>query len=52
MACLYLPGSPAALSGAEWTIFAGWAVLGLALYIHALRTYGRDFSDQHMKQTL
>ncbi|EHJ94710.1 APC family permease [Vreelandella boliviensis] len=52
MACLYLPGSPAALSGAEWTIFAGWAVLGLALYVHALRTYGRDYSDRHMKVDL
>ncbi|GEN26552.1 amino acid permease [Halovibrio variabilis] len=52
MACLYLPGSPAALSGAEWTIFAGWAVLGLALYVHALRTYGRDYSDRHMQADL
>jgi len=52
MACLYLPGSPAALSGAEWTIFAGWAALGIVLYVHALRTYGRDYSDRHMKADL
>ncbi len=52
MACLYLPGSPAALSVAEWTIFAGWAVLGIVLYVHALRTYGRDYSDRHMQVDL
>ncbi|MDP4558477.1 APC family permease [Halomonas meridiana] len=52
MACLYLPGSPAALSGAEWSIFAGWSLLGVGLYIHALRTYGRAYSDQHMMADL
>jgi len=52
MACLYLPGSPAALSVAEWTIFAGWAALGIVLYLHALRTYGREYSDRHMKVDL
>ncbi|WP_447927780.1 APC family permease [Vreelandella sp. EE27] len=48
MAFLYMPGSPSALSGAEWVIFAGWSLLGVALYIHSLRTYGRAYSDQHM----
>ena len=52
MTCLYLPGSPAALSVAEWIIFVGWSLLGLALYVHALRTYGRDYSDRHMKADL
>ena len=26
-----------------------WVLLGIGLYIHALRTYGRDYSDRHMK---
>lgn len=52
MTCLYLPGSPAALGMAEWTIFAVWVLLGIGLYIHALRTYGRDYSDRHMKADL
>ncbi|MCW4150428.1 MULTISPECIES: APC family permease [Halomonadaceae] len=52
MACLYLPGSPAALGVAEWTILAVWALLGIGFYIHALRTYGRDYSDRHMQADL
>ncbi|OBA00830.1 APC family permease [Halomonas sp. G11] len=52
MACLYLPGSPAALGVAEWTIFAVWVLLGIGLYMHALRTYGRDYSDRHMRADL
>ncbi|MCP1314428.1 APC family permease [Halomonas sp. 707D7] len=48
MAFLYLPGSPAALTGAEWIIFAGWSLLGLALYLHSRRTYGVAYSDRHM----
>ncbi|KPQ21860.1 MULTISPECIES: APC family permease [unclassified Halomonas] len=49
MACLYLPGSPAALGTAEWIILAVWTLLGIGLYFHALHTYGRDYSDRHMK---
>ncbi|QNI04295.1 amino acid permease [Halomonas sp. SH5A2] len=52
MACLYLPGSPAALGAAEWSILAVWVVLGIGFYIHALRTYGRDYSDRHMQAEL
>ncbi|MEG3079440.1 APC family permease [Halomonas sp. 5021] len=52
MACLYLPGSPAALGVAEWTILAVWVLLGIGFYIHALRTYGRDYSDRHMQADL
>lgn len=52
MAFLYMPGSPAALSGAEWVIFAGWSLLGVVLYIHSLRTYGRAYSDRHMLSDL
>ncbi|MCO7247250.1 APC family permease [Halomonas sp. Mc5H-6] len=52
MACLYLPGSPAALGVAEWTIFAVWVLLGIGLYMHALHTYGRDYSDRHMRADL
>ena len=32
--------------------FAGWSLLGVGLYIHALRTYGRAYSDQHMMADL
>ncbi|MCB8888309.1 APC family permease [Vreelandella malpeensis] len=52
MAFLYLPGSPAALTGAEWIIFAGWSLLGLILYVYSLRTYGRAYSDRHMLNDL
>jgi amino acid transporter len=52
MACLYLPGSPAALGVAEWTILAVWVLLGIGFYLHALRTYGRDYSDRHMQADL
>lgn len=52
MSCLYLPGSPAALGVAEWTILAVWVLLGIGFYIHALRTYGRDYSDRHMQADL
>lgn len=49
MACLYLPGSPSALTGIEWGVFGGWMVLGLAMYLFALNRYGRAFSDKVMQ---
>ncbi len=49
MACLYLPGSPSALTGIEWAVFGGWMVLGLAMYLFALNRYGRAFSDRVMQ---
>ncbi|GHC22204.1 amino acid permease [Kushneria pakistanensis] len=49
MACLYLPGSPSALTGIEWGVFGGWMVLGLAMYLFALNRYGRAFSDRVMQ---
>ena len=49
MACLYLPGSPSALTGIEWGVFGGWMILGLAMYFFALNRYGRAFSDRVMQ---
>ncbi|KXS38288.1 MAG: amino acid permease-associated protein [Halomonadaceae bacterium T82-2] len=49
MACLYLPGSPSALTGTEWLIFGIWMVAGLAMYGYALNRYGRDYSNQVMQ---
>ncbi|WP_456268623.1 APC family permease [Kushneria sp. AK178] len=49
MICLYLPGSPSALTGVEWVVFGGWMGLGLAMYLFALNRYGRAFSDRVMQ---
>lgn len=39
MIYLYLPGKASALTPVEWQIFAGWIVLGVALYAYALNKY-------------
>lgn len=48
MILLYLPGSPSALTGLEWTIFGGWMLLGLAMYFWARNRYGVEHSNQVM----
>lgn len=50
LAVLYLPGSPSALSGVEWGVFAAWMVLGLLMYAFSLKRYGRAYSDRIMAQ--
>ncbi|RKR07309.1 amino acid/polyamine/organocation transporter (APC superfamily) [Kushneria sinocarnis] len=52
MVCLYLPGSPSALTGVEWLIFGLWMLAGLAMYGFALARYGRDYSDRVMHAEL
>ncbi|RAW06875.1 amino acid permease [Halomonas elongata] len=49
---LYLPGSPLALSMAEWGIFAVWMLLGLAFYAWSRRRYGVAYSDTMMRREL
>lgn len=46
MTCLYLPGSPSALTPIEWSIFGGWMIAGLALYGWARQHYGREMGDR------
>ncbi|OHV08926.1 APC family permease [Kushneria phosphatilytica] len=52
MVCLYLPGSPSALTGTEWVIFGLWMLAGLAMYGFALARYGRDYSARVMHSEL
>ncbi|MCL7940424.1 APC family permease [Halomonas sp. ATCH28] len=49
---MYLPGSPSALSTIEWFMFAGWMVIGLALYAWSRNRYGVAYSDSMMKREL
>ncbi|WP_110650952.1 APC family permease [Salinicola peritrichatus] len=49
MTCLYLPGSPSALTPVEWSIFGGWMIAGLALYGWARQHYGREMGDRLIK---
>ncbi|MBB3190536.1 APC family permease [Halomonas cerina] len=49
---MYLPGSPSALSAIEWGMFAGWMLLGLALYGWSRARYGVAYSDAMMKREL
>ncbi|MEQ6916264.1 hypothetical protein [Halomonas aquatica] len=49
---MYLPGSPSALSFIEWCIFAGWMLLGLALYAWSRARYGVANSDSMMNREL
>ncbi|CAM4035203.1 APC family permease [Vreelandella rituensis] len=49
---MYLPGSPSALSTIEWLMFAGWMLLGLALYGWSRMRYGIEFSDRMMNREL
>ncbi|MCM5703502.1 APC family permease [Larsenimonas salina] len=48
MAGLYLPFSPAALTGVEWLVFGGWMLLGLLMYAWALARYGKDYAKKMM----
>ncbi len=41
LACLYLPGSPAALTPEEWLIVLTWSLLGWLLYRVARRRHSR-----------
>lgn len=49
LGCLYLPGSPSALTGIEWAIFLFWALIGIAMYIFSRNKYGVDYSDSAMR---
>ncbi|QOR39943.1 APC family permease [Billgrantia diversa] len=49
---MYLPGSPSALSTIEWFMFAGWMLIGLALYAWSRNRYGVAYSDSMMKREL
>ncbi|UYG07091.1 APC family permease [Halomonas sp. M4R1S46] len=49
---MYLPGSPSALSTIEWAMFAGWMLLGLALYGWSRARYGVAYSDTMMQREL
>ena len=49
---LYLPGSPSALGPVEWGMFAGWMLIGLALYAWSRRRYGTAYSDRMMQREL
>ncbi|RTR06961.1 APC family permease [Halomonas nitroreducens] len=49
---MYLPGSPSALSTIEWSMFAGWMLLGLALYAWSRARYGVAYSDTMMQREL
>ncbi|MFC3284057.1 APC family permease [Litchfieldella rifensis] len=52
MMALYMPGSPAALAPVEWAIFAGWMLLGLAMYAWARARYGVAFSERMINREL
>ncbi|QOR39948.1 APC family permease [Billgrantia diversa] len=49
---MYMPGSPSALAPVEWLMFAGWMLIGLALYAWSRKRYGIAFSDRMMKREL
>ncbi|MGM0913387.1 MAG: APC family permease [Pseudomonadota bacterium] len=52
LTAMYLPGSPSALSAIEWAIFAGWMLIGLALYAWSRARYGTAYSDSMMQREL
>ncbi|RAR60365.1 amino acid/polyamine/organocation transporter (APC superfamily) [Onishia taeanensis] len=52
MTALYMPGSPSALSALEWALFAGWMLIGLALYVWSRLKYGTAYSDKMMQREL
>lgn len=52
MTALYMPGSPSALSALEWSIFAGWMLIGLALYAWSRVRYGTAYSETVMQREL
>ncbi|MDR5901900.1 APC family permease [Halomonas icarae] len=52
LSAMYLPGSPSALSAVEWMLFAGWMLLGLALYAWSRVRYGVAYSDRMMQREL
>jgi len=49
---LYMPGSPSALAPIEWAIFAGWTLLGLAMYAWSRAKYGVAYSDRMINREL
>jgi len=49
---LYLPGNPSALNGIEWTIVAGWLLIGLMMYFWASRIYTRKGMREKMEDHL
>ncbi|MGB8712324.1 MAG: APC family permease [Onishia taeanensis] len=52
MTALYMPGSPSALSALEWALFAGWMLIGLALYVWSRLKYGTAYSDKMIRREL
>ncbi|GHC38103.1 APC family permease [Aidingimonas halophila] len=52
MIALYMPGSPSALAPLEWGMFAGWMLLGLAMYAWSRNRYGVEFSARMMNREL
>lgn len=50
---LYMPGMPSALVWPyEWVIIFAWAALGFVLYKVSIAKYGKEYSDQHMKEEI
>ncbi|MFV0336657.1 MAG: APC family permease [Chthoniobacterales bacterium] len=45
---LYLPGSPSALSGYEWTIILLWSLTGLLFYLWTMKFYGKKKISERM----
>ncbi|MFW6344925.1 MAG: APC family permease [Halomonas sp.] len=52
LTAMYLPGSPSALSTIEWGMFAGWMLIGLALYAWSRVRYGVAYSAGMMQREL
>ncbi|MCX2523347.1 APC family permease [Larsenimonas rhizosphaerae] len=48
MTGLYLPFSPSALTSTEWLVFGLWMLAGLAMYVWALKTYGKGYAERVM----
>lgn len=48
--CLYLPGSPSALSSYEWMIIGVWSFIGLGFYLWTNKVYGKKEIRENMAE--